>query len=108
MFENKPNPNEIFIRNFAGQEVEIFTGIMQKTESQDSHGNVVIQEVPLAVRGFIIDIDNNGFIYLGDSMDGIIRTVKMGPGMIVEIVKETSEFDDILEDMPIPTNDRGN
>ena len=100
--------NSIFIANFAGQEVEIFTGIMQKTESQDTHGNVVIHEVPLAVRGFVIDIDDNGFIYLGDTLDGIVRTVKIGPGMIIEIVKETSEFDDILEDMPIPIQGGGN
>jgi hypothetical protein len=100
--------NEIFIRNFAGQEIELFTGFMQKTESQDANGNVIIHEVPLAVRGFVIDIDDEGFIYLGDTLDGIVRAVKFGPGMIIEIVKETSEFDDILEDLPIPTNDRGN
>lgn len=100
--------NEIFIRNFAGQEIEVFTGIMQKSESVDGHGNIIVQEVPLAVRGFVIDIDDNGFLYLGDTLDGIVRCVKIGPGMIVEIVRETSEFDDILEEMPIPSNDRGN
>lgn len=100
--------NKIFIQNFAGQEVEIFTGIMQKSEQVDGAGNMMIQEVPMAVRGFIIDIDDNGFIYLGDNMDGIVRTVKIGPGMIIEIVKETSEFDDILEEMHVPSSGREN
>lgn len=100
--------NEIFIRNFAGQEVELFIGIMQKTEVVDSQGNVTIEEIPMAVRGFVIDIDDEGFIYLGDNLDGIVRAVKFGPGMIIEIVKEASEFDDILEEMHVPSSGREN
>jgi hypothetical protein len=73
----------------------------------DANGNTSIEEVPLAIRGFIIDVDEN-WLYLGDNLDGITKTIRIIPGMIIEIIKEHSEFDDILEEMIIPEKGGGN
>lgn len=83
--------NEIFIANFAGQFVEVFTGVMQKME--DEHG---IQEIPLAIQGFVIDIDDN-FIYLGNTTAGINKCIKLSAGLVIEIVEQSTEFDDALD-----------
>lgn len=96
-YEKGERPKNIFVENFAGQLVEIFTGVLQKVE--DEHG---IQEVPLAIQGFIIDIDEN-FIYLGNTTAGISKCVKIGDGLVIEIIppqptkQEATEFDDILD-----------
>lgn len=97
--------NSIFIANFAGQLVEIFTGIMQRIVETDANQNTISQEIPLVVRGFIIDIDDE-FVYLGETLDGVSKATKIGPGMIIEIVQAVqpkSEFDDILDNMPTGT-----
>jgi hypothetical protein len=91
--------NSIFVENFAGQLVEIFTGIMQRITESDANSNMMTQEIPLVVRGYIINVDDE-FVYLGDDTSGISKACRIGPGMIIEIVKETSEFDDILDNMP--------
>lgn len=102
MFEKADPPTNKFIENFAGVEVEVFTGVMQKSETIDPNGNQTIEEVPLAVRGFIIDVDDK-WVYLGDTVHGITKCIANGPGLIVEIVKERSEFDDILDELPTDT-----
>lgn len=105
MFDKADRPTDKFIESFAGVEVEIFTGVVQKIERNDmDNGNQVIEEVPMVVRGFILDHDTE-FIYLGDNVHGIVKCIAKGPGIIVEIVRDKSgsEFDDILDELPTDT-----
>lgn len=106
MFERDEKPVDKFIESFAGVEVEVFTGIVQKIETiNHESGDQTVQEIPMVIRGFILDHDEN-FIYLGDNVHGIVKCVAKGPGLIVEIVRERlggSEFDDILDELPTDT-----
>jgi hypothetical protein len=105
--EDPPNPFKKFLEAFLGQEVELFTGIMQKLEMTDMNGQTTIEEIPCAVRGIVLDIDDK-FIYLGETKETISKVVGYGTGIIVEVVKQTTEFDDILDNMSIAIGDKGN
>lgn len=83
-----------FMECFAGEEVEFILKVNFKTEDHSEEGSS-IQENPLAVRGFVIDMDDEN-VYLGDTPDGITRFVRRDTLAGGEIVKTSDGFDELL------------
>lgn len=101
MDKKDKNPfNEIFAQNFVGQEVEFIMSVYFKQEDHSEEGSL-IQQNPLAVRGFVLDIDDD-YIYLGDTPNGITRFVRKNLIAGGDIVKESTNdgFDEILNSLP--------
>lgn len=103
---DKPkNPfNETFAINFIGQEMEFMLNIYHRSEGHNEEG-VLIQQNPMAVRGYVLDIDEE-FVYLGDTPNGINRFVRkdlIAGGDIVNPDKE-NDFDDILNNFSGSSN----
>lgn len=85
----------LFLENFLGEEVELILTVYFKNEEHSEEGSI-IQKNPLAVKGFVIDIDDE-YIYLGDTPDGITRFVRKDLVAGGDIVKTTSDgFDELL------------
>lgn len=89
----------LFLENFVGEEVEFILTVYFKNEEHSEEGSI-IQKNPLAVRGFVIDIDDE-YIYLGDTSDGITRFVRKDLVAGGDIVKVNDGFDDMLNSMPV-------
>lgn len=102
MFGDKKGDSIVnkFLEQFAGVEVEIFTGLIQKFEVTTPDGTSQ-EDAPIVVRGYILDIDDK-WIYLGTSTAGIDKAIAFGPGLIIEAIKPHNEFDDMLDNMPTP------
>lgn len=104
MFTKGATEVDLFLESFAGVEVEVFTGVVQKMETNTEDGDQMVQEIPLVIRGFILNHDKE-FIYMGDNVHGIVKCIAKGPGIIVEIVRDKagSEFDEMLDELPTDT-----
>jgi hypothetical protein len=91
----------IFFDNFIGEEMEFMINLYVKTEQANEDG-MIIQQNPLAVRGFVLDVDDE-FIYLGDTADEITRFLRKDLVAGGDIVKDKMEeqFDDLLNNFPV-------
>lgn len=87
----------IFALNFVGQEVEFIMSVYFKSEDHSEEGSL-IQQNPLAVRGFVLDIDDE-YIYLGSTPDGITQFVKRDLIAGGSIVDKKDEYDEALENL---------
>jgi len=88
----------VFAANFMGQQVEFILSVYFKSEDHSEEGSL-IQQNPLAVRGFVLDIDDT-YIYLGDTPDGITRFLRKDLIAGGDIVKDSDGFDEILSQLP--------
>lgn len=99
MSKKEKNPfNEIFALNFIGLEMEIMLNLYSKSEQGDEHGTLMEQN-PLALRGYILDIDQD-WVYMGDTPDSITKFIRKDMIAGGNIVKSDDGFDDILENLP--------
>ena len=100
--DNKVNPfNTLFVQNFIGQEVELLINLYHKSEQSNAE-EMMSSQSPLAMRGYILDIDEE-YIYLGESPNGITKFVRKELVVGGDIIKEDkveTVFDDILNDLP--------
>ncbi len=88
--------DNLFMQNFLGSEVEIMINLYHKVE-QHSGDEMMSQQNPLAMRGFILDIDDE-YIYLGETPHAITRFVRKSMIVGGDMVKEgeQGQFDEIL------------
>lgn len=99
MIKKSKNPfNETFAQNFIGQYMDLMINLYHSQESHNEEG-ILLQKDPMAVRGYILDIDEE-FIYMGDTPDGINRFVRKDLIAGGDIVIEKDELEDKFDKLP--------
>lgn len=97
----------LFLQNFVGTEIEIMLNLYHEIQ-QTNETEILIQKNPLAMRGFVIDMDDE-FVYLGETPNAITRFCRKALIAGGEIAKENEEenhFDELLN--KFPTNGSAN
>lgn len=91
---------DLFSKIFIGEEVEFIMKISFKVHEQSDEG-IISQENPLAVRGFVLDVDDEN-IYLGNTADAITRFVRRDSIAGGDIVND--QLDDLLNNFQGSSN----
>lgn len=97
-FKSLEKEDQLFFGVFVGELVEILCRQQTTTE---------IGVFPLVVSGYLLDVDRK-YLYLSDDCKNIIRAVKRVDHVTIEIVKEESQIDSLLNALPIGTPEDAN
>lgn len=100
--KKKPPLISLFFTTFIGEYVQLTTKIMQSISSQTEE-QVVTQEIPVIVEGFLLDMDEKYF-YMGSSPDSVEHAVKEEEVIHIAIVQPKNELEEILEGIETPEN----
>jgi len=102
---SKKEQLDLFLRNFVGSKVEIMLNLHHEIQ-QANESETLIQKNPLAIRGFILDVDD-AFVYLGETPNAITRFCKKAfivGGEILKEDKSDNHFDELLNKFPTNGN----
>lgn len=99
--KESPKPlASLFFTTFIGEYVQLTTNVMQSVSSQNEE-QIVTQEIPVIVEGFLLDLDETYF-YLGSSPDAVEHAVKNDSIIHIAIVNPKSELEEYLDSVEIP------
>ena len=107
MRRKKETNSELFFTTFAGEYVKIITTVII-SETIETEEGIATSESPLTVEGFLLDFDDT-FFYLGAGPEQVSHAVNKETVSVVQTgveVKDVGIYDEILESMPDPTDEK--
>lgn len=102
MAELREGLSETFFATFIGEKVEIVANFYQDylEETEDRR---ISNHSPASIQGFILDVDPE-FVYMGKNPHEVSMCLKRTSVLYIEVVVEKSPYDEMLENLDIPSN----
>lgn len=102
--KTKKNLLGLFFQTFVGEYVSIVINMYTKVQ-HDTEEGVALQESPMNVVGYLLDIDEE-YYYLGEEANSIQQAVKKDVVAHIEILQLKTAYDDVLDAMADPETEQ--
>ena len=95
-----------FLTTFVSDYVEILTDVSLRQTIPTTDGGAQEVVTPLTVQGFVMDCDET-FVYLSPDGETIDQALPLSSIKHIQVMTETAEMDQLLDDADIPDRDEG-
>lgn len=99
--KKKTEKLDAFFNIFMGEVVKIVTTI-NTTEYINTEEGPTEQTSPIILKGYLMDYDDE-YYFISENADEVACAIKKDKVALIEIQKEYNVYEDILDDLAIPT-----
>lgn len=101
MVHGNDNKESLLFINFIGENVEIMLDLNSSAVAEvDS--NVLNESSPIVVRGYLLDTDDE-YYFLGSDGVNITTAIKRKNVIAISLYQEKSMYEELFENLPVPS-----